>query len=93
MLIFKHQDAEGTLVGFKTPDYMNNLNVPGYHFHFIDKLRKFSGHVLDLRTSNGDIHIASAHQLELRLPNDPAFNELNLNRDLSEDLEIVEKGR
>ncbi|KEI72999.1 acetolactate decarboxylase [Endozoicomonas elysicola] len=91
-IIFKHQDTEGTLVGFKTPDYMNNLNVPSYHFHFINNPRKFGGHALNLKASNGDTHIASAHQLKLRLPNDPAFNQLNLSRDQLEDLEIVEKG-
>ena len=31
--IFDLQTVEGTIVGFRTPEYMEGINVPGYHFH------------------------------------------------------------
>ena len=33
--IFDFKDIKGTAVGFWIPKYMKNINVPGYHFHFI----------------------------------------------------------
>lgn len=35
--IFELKDQEGTLVGFRFPSYAEGVNVPGYHFHFINK--------------------------------------------------------
>ncbi|MBV9177498.1 MAG: acetolactate decarboxylase [Nitrososphaeraceae archaeon] len=36
----------GTLVGFWTPEYAKNLNVPGYHLHFLSKNHAKGGHLL-----------------------------------------------
>ncbi|MGR3219626.1 MAG: acetolactate decarboxylase, partial [Candidatus Anammoxibacter sp.] len=33
--IFEFNNIKGTIVGFRLPKYMNGINVPGYHFHFI----------------------------------------------------------
>ena len=32
-------DIEGTIVGFWFPAYMKTINVPGFHFHFINDRR------------------------------------------------------
>jgi acetolactate decarboxylase len=32
---FEFHNIPGTLVGFWTPQYAKNLNVPGYHLHFL----------------------------------------------------------
>ena len=33
--IFEFENVSGTLVGFRTPEYVKGVNVPGYHLHFI----------------------------------------------------------
>jgi len=38
--LFDFYSIEGTIVGFRTPSYMEGVNVPGYHFHFIRMLRE-----------------------------------------------------
>ena len=92
MVIFNHTDVEGTLVGFRFPPYLNTLNVSGYHFHFIDKERKFGGHVLDLTSTSGQIGLKNTSRFKMVLPQDDQFNQLDLSKDFSQDLQAVEKG-
>ena len=33
--VFELEDVEGTVVGFRFPDYAKGMNVPGYHLHFV----------------------------------------------------------
>jgi acetolactate decarboxylase len=35
------------MVGFRLPSYLENVNVTGYHFHFLTTDRQAGGHVLD----------------------------------------------
>ncbi|MBF0290596.1 MAG: acetolactate decarboxylase [Nitrospinae bacterium] len=44
-----YDNVEGTLVGFRFPDYAKGVNVPGWHLHFLTKDRKRGGHVLDVK--------------------------------------------
>lgn len=93
MVTFEHKDIEGTLVGFWFPEYMEQLNVPGYHFHFIDKDRKLGGHVLALTSEQqGSASIHNTRRFKMILPEDDDFNHLDLNKDHSSDLDAVEKG-
>jgi len=54
---FEFHDVTGTLVGFWCPTYVEGINVPGYHFHFITSDRQNGGHLLDCETENVKIEI------------------------------------
>lgn len=45
--VFELEQVSGVMIGFKIPDYMIGINVPGYHFHFISDDRTQGGHVSD----------------------------------------------
>src|SRR5262249_43965491 len=49
---FSFRDVDGTIVGFRMPDYMRGLNVPGYHFHFLTADRNAGGHILACEMQN-----------------------------------------
>lgn len=89
--VFELGTVSGTLIGFRFPEYMKGLNVPGYHFHFLSDDKKVGGHVLDLLGSNFEIEIDYMDDFEMHIPNNEAFNELNLAKTKAEDLEKVEK--
>jgi acetolactate decarboxylase len=89
--VFEMQTISGTLVGFRFPEFMKGLNVPGYHFHFISDDKKSGGHVLDLSASNFEIEIDFMDDFKLHIPNNVDFNRLNLTKTKAEDLEKVEK--
>ncbi|AWW25607.1 MULTISPECIES: acetolactate decarboxylase [unclassified Acetobacterium] len=46
--IFDYQKISGTLVGLWCPEDIGDLNVKGYHFHFISDDRSKGGHLLDV---------------------------------------------
>ena len=48
---FSFTDAEGTLAGFYTPSFMQSVNVPGLHLHFLSDDRTQGGHLLSCRPS------------------------------------------
>ncbi len=66
--VFEFKKAKGTIIGFRSPDYVQGVNVPGYHFHFITEDRKGGGHVLDFQIVNVRAEIADIHEFHLALP-------------------------
>ncbi len=65
---FDLRNVEGSLVGFRFPDRVSGLNVPGYHFHFIRDNRTAGGHVLDCRLARGELSVDREADLRLELP-------------------------
>lgn len=65
---FEFQDIRGSLVGFRFPDYVQGLNVSGYHFHFITEDRSAGGHLLECRMIRGELRIDHESDLRLKLP-------------------------
>ena len=55
--VFTFSDVEGTMVGFRCPSFLKDVNVPGYHFHFLTKDRQAGGHVLDCALENLTIQV------------------------------------
>jgi acetolactate decarboxylase len=89
---FEFRDVEGTLIGFRCPDFVAGLNVAGDHFHFITKDRTAGGHVLDLVIANATlmVDITPTFVLELPLGNEP-FYTIDLSEDIEQATEAVEK--
>ncbi len=91
--VLEFKDVEGTMVGFRCPPYIEGVNVPGYHFHFLDKDRKQGGHVLECTTSGVIIVVDKTAGMLMALPDTPGFNKLNLGRGEPEGLKQVEQGK
>jgi acetolactate decarboxylase len=53
--VWTHREVSGTLVGFRSPAWVGELNVPGYHWHFLSDDRTVGGHVLDCRVRAGRV--------------------------------------
>lgn len=89
--VFELENVSGTLVGFRTPDYMQGVNVPGYHLHFITANRNAGGHVLELELENGTAALDITNAFFMELPTNGNFSKVELGQDLNAELEIVEK--
>ena len=59
-------ELEGVLVGFFVPDHAKGVNIPGFHFHFIDASRRVGGHVVDFKISSGKVLIDKKKDLKLK---------------------------
>ncbi|MGI8460574.1 MAG: acetolactate decarboxylase [Solirubrobacterales bacterium] len=66
--VFDFTDVEGTMVGFRFPDFAAQLNVPGYHLHFITADRARGGHVLACSPAGVEIAIDDETKIRLELP-------------------------
>ena len=88
---FEHREIEGSLVGFRFPDYTSGINVPGYHVHFVSADRSVGGHVLAFTMARGRIAIDVTSQFHMDLPEETAFLEADLAKDSAADIEKAEK--
>ena len=66
--VFTIPRCEGTLVGFRFPDWSEGIEVAGYHLHFIDRARARGGHVLDFTILSGSARLESSSDLNVELP-------------------------
>jgi acetolactate decarboxylase len=84
-------NVNGTIVGFRFPDYMKGLNVPGYHFHFITEDRKAGGHLLDCEIQSSLIEIDYTDRFYMVLPEHDVFYRTDLRSDKQKEFEGLEK--
>lgn len=76
--IFELKNVQGTLVGFRLPQFFKSTNVAGYHFHFITRDRKQGGHLLDGEFLNAVVDVATLKNWQTMLPSNPAFGQASL---------------
>lgn len=88
---FNEKNIKGTLVGLYCPSYMGELNSVGWHFHFISDDKKKGGHILELSLKKGTIHFDKTDKFTMILPDDKKFQELNLAKDMKEDIKSAEQ--
>jgi acetolactate decarboxylase len=90
--VFELERCRGTVVGFRLPDFVKGINVPGYHAHFLTDNRQAGGHVLDFTLDEGTLELAVCSRIDLRLPTDAgALKGIDFSRDRKEDLDKAEK--
>ena len=84
-------DARGAMLGFRTPAYMQGLNVAGYHLHFLSDDHAKGGHATDYQLSGGRLEIALISDVTIQLPRSKQFSEANLApRDMSRAIRFAE---
>jgi acetolactate decarboxylase len=66
--VFDLADVEGTMVGFRFPDYSEGIEVSGYHLHFITADRTRGGHVLGGRLRHARAQLDVSTDLHVELP-------------------------
>jgi acetolactate decarboxylase len=89
--VFEFNSVNGTIVGFYTPEYVEGLNVPGYHLHLITEDRNAGGHILDLALNSSVIWLDITPTFNMALPSSGDFTGIDLTKDLQEDLKQVEQ--
>ena len=89
---FMFEDISGTMVCIYYPDYMDGINAPGWHLHFLSEDRLMGGHVFDLEMESGTIYLAKINNIEIQLPSEPAFDTYSLKEASGSDFKQVEQG-
>ncbi|MCR4646049.1 MAG: acetolactate decarboxylase [Oscillospiraceae bacterium] len=89
---FTFRNIPGSLVGIYYPDYMDGINVDGWHLHFISADRKHGGHVYDLTMESGTAMFSRQTCIEIQLPHEPSFDTYSLKDAMQSEIADVEKG-
>ena len=71
--LFPMTNVRGTLVGFRSPQFVRGINQPGFHFHFLRADEAAGGHALDFLLTQGTVEISLLRQHTTFLPETPAF--------------------
>jgi acetolactate decarboxylase len=88
--VFELNHVEGTVVGFRFPDYGEGIEVSGYHLHFISNDRTRGGHVLECLPARGVVRIDRSTDLHLELPPGVDLSAPELSREAHRALDRVE---
>ncbi len=70
------EEDEGTIVGFRFPDPLAGIEVPGWHLHFLSKDRKHGGHVMSLGVISARVELDQCDELHVELPNGQVLGEI-----------------
>lgn len=89
--VFSFTNTNGTLVGFRCPQYVNGLNVPGFHLHLLTDDRKVGGHLLSLTADSITIALDQSDSYRVLLPHDKEFSSADLTGNKDEELKKVER--
>ena len=89
--VFELDETAGDMVGFRLPGYVQGVNAPGWHLHFVDAARRHGGHVVNFTLKHGLMRLCRASEFRVVLPD--ALDGLDLERDWSEDLRKAEAER
>jgi len=65
---FEKESINGTVIGFKMPEFIDGVNVKDFHFHFLSDDKNFGGHLLDLVIEKGKIEIGIIKEFRCQLP-------------------------
>ena len=89
---FKMSNVSGTIVGYRCPEYVQGINVPGYHLHFLSDDHTQGGHILGFELDEGRAEIDTLNRFTLVMPRNADGRQLlDLSRDRSTELESVER--
>ncbi|MEE3449813.1 MAG: acetolactate decarboxylase [Acutalibacteraceae bacterium] len=89
---FRFDRLSGTLVCVYYPDFMDGINVSGWHIHFISDDRQKGGHVFELKMTSGHAQLDKISTIEIKLPTDPVFDTYSLKEASDDDIKKVEQG-
>lgn len=87
---FAFSDVDGVLVGFWCPGWVGQINLPGYHLHFLTADHSGGGHVLEVSVARATAELDETPVFDLSLPDTPEFRAIDLAGDYEEQMSAAE---
>lgn len=91
--VFTFADPVGTLLGFWSPEYAEQVAISGYHLHFLSEDRSSGGHVLDLVAPRLTVEVQVVSDIHVVLPETEGFLSTDLEGGVAESLKVAEHER
>ena len=87
---FIFENISGTLVGVYFPDYMDGINMPGWHLHFLSDDKTKGGHVFDVSVLDAVAKVDKISSIFIDLPKSAAFDTYSLAQNLQAEIKSIE---
>lgn len=87
---YEYNNVKGTIVALYCPDYVQGINMPGWHLHFITDERDKGGHMLDAKIKSAKGIMDKIQDYNLVLPTSDTFANMELATDLSKETQKTE---
>ena len=83
--------SRGRSSGVRFPEYLQVLQVAGWHLHAISTDAARGGHLLDLQVESAHVKLESAEGFEVCLPDDESFRKADLPVDVHAEVQRAER--
>lgn len=90
---FRFENIKGSLICVYFPNYMDGINLPGWHLHFVSEDRRKGGHVFDVKIRDCHVRMDKLSRIEIQLPTEANFDTYDLKSASQKDVEDVEQGK
>lgn len=90
---FEFNSTQGDLIGYRLPYFMDNTNISGYHFHFLNTQKDAGGHIIDVKAENITIEIDQLDSYTIQVPSTSDFEHFNFKKNREEEIKSVERGK
>ncbi|CAI3924250.1 Alpha-acetolactate decarboxylase (AlsD) (PDB:1XV2) [Commensalibacter communis] len=85
------ENKEGSLIGFWTPEFFQNISVAGFHLHFINTEKTLGGHMMDFSISQGTLSYEVKQSLDIKLSDKESYLKQDLKiKDMDQIIKQVE---
>lgn len=85
-----YSNIEGTIIAVYYPNYMDGINTPGWHLHYISNDKKIGGHILDVEILGCKGEFEKSSKFQMYIPDNKDYNGMNLARNLQKEIKEVE---
>jgi acetolactate decarboxylase len=87
---FHYENVQGTIIALRCPAYVEGINLPGWHLHFLSADKTKGGHLLDANLVSATLAMDIVDEFQLVLPHSELFPNLTLHTNLSTATTAVE---
>lgn len=89
--VFTFEQGKGSLVGFWLPSYLSDVNVPGFHLHYLADDRTGGGHLLNATVDHATVSLDITPEIRISLPDEGGFQAADLSGNRDAELASAEK--
>ncbi len=87
---YAFDSLEGTIVAFRCPSYVQGMNMPGWHLHFLSSDATKGGHLLEVDLQQAKLDMGGMREYFLLLPDSKSFSSMDIAHDLSQETQAIE---
>ena len=88
--VFNYTNQTGTIVAVYFPEYMSELNMHGWHLHFLNDAKDKGGHVLGLTMEKGTGAMDTIQEFDMILPQTESFANMSFSENMTAKISSVE---